>query len=181
VRSDSFAMHSSTNYLASSGLTFEIMCFGLNTDQTFNRHLPKAQQPEGPLEQMDNPWSRREPEPPSRATPEALYSGTASGCTFSPRIRTGITSGPNLQIPSLAFTRNSLLKKVSPEPAHKLGNTVRTAVHREWCVLHSRAICIARHPQLYICTDAGCIAVRVDPSGCIFVRKGSPHLYSCTN
>ena len=114
---------------------------------------------------MDNPWSRREPEPPSRATPEALYSGTTSGCTFSPRIRTGIAGGPNLQITGLAFTRNSLLKKVSPEPAHKPGNTVRTAVHREWCVLHSRAVYIARHSQLYICTDPDCTAVRVGPSG----------------
>ena len=121
---------------------------------------------------MDNPWSRREPGPPSRATPEALYSGTGSGCTFSPRIRTGITGGPNLQITGLAFTRNSLLKKVSPEPAHKPGNTVRTAVHREWCVLHSRAVCIARHSHLYICTDAGCTAVRVDPSGVYICMEG---------
>jgi len=121
---------------------------------------------------MDNPWSRREPEPPSRATPEALYSGTGSGCTFSPRIRTGIAGGPNLQITGLAFTRNSLLKKVSPEPAHKPGNTVRTAVHREWCVLHSRAVYIARHSQLYICTDAGCTAVRVDPSGVYICTAG---------
>ena len=121
---------------------------------------------------MDNPWSRREHELPSRATPEALYSGTASGCTFSPRIRTGITGGPNLQITGLAFTRNSLLKKVSPEPAHKPGNTVRTAVHREWCVLHSRAVYIARHSQLYICTDAGCTAVRVDSSGVYTCMEG---------
>jgi hypothetical protein len=44
VRSDSFAMHSSTkfNYLASSGLTFEIMCFGSNTGRIFNHHLPEA-------------------------------------------------------------------------------------------------------------------------------------------
>ena len=131
---------------------------------------------------MDNPWSRQEPEPPSRATPEALYSGNASGCTFSPRIRAGITGGPNLQITGLAFTRNSLLKKVSPEPAHKPGNTVRTSVHCEWCVLHSRAVCIARHSQLYICTDAGCTALCASTRlGCTFVRKGSSHLYSCTD
>jgi hypothetical protein len=46
-------------------------------------------------------------------------------------------AGPNLQLTGLGFTRNLLLKKVSPEPAHKPGDTVRTAVHREWCVLHS--------------------------------------------
>ena len=42
VRSDSFAMHSSTYYLAGSGLTFEIMRFGSNTGRIFNHHLPKA-------------------------------------------------------------------------------------------------------------------------------------------
>ena len=42
VQSDSFAMYSSTYYLAGSGLTFEIMCFGLNTGRDFNYHLPKA-------------------------------------------------------------------------------------------------------------------------------------------
>ena len=125
---------------------------------------------------MDNPWSRQEPEPPSRATPEALYSGTASGCPFSPRIRTGIAAGPNLQLTGLAFTRNLLLKKVSPEPAHKPGDTVRTAVHREWCVLHSRAVHIARHSQLCICSDAGCTAVRVDSSGVYTWLYGRCHL-----
>ena len=40
--SDSFAMYSSTYYLAGSGLTFEIMCFGSNTGRDFNYHLPKA-------------------------------------------------------------------------------------------------------------------------------------------
>ena len=120
---------------------------------------------------MDNPWSRQEPEPPSRATPEALYSGTGSGCTFSPRIRSGIAGGPNLQMTGMAFTRNSLLKKVSSEPAHKPGNTVRTAVHREWCVLHRCAAHIAPAAQLYICGDAGCTAVRVDPFGA----------YTCTD
>ena len=35
VRSDSFAMHSSTYYLAGSGLTFEIMRFGSNTGRIF--------------------------------------------------------------------------------------------------------------------------------------------------
>ena len=35
-------MYSSTYYLAGSGLTFEIMCFGLNTGRDFNYHLPKA-------------------------------------------------------------------------------------------------------------------------------------------
>ena len=116
VHSNSFAMHSSTNCLAGSGLTFEIMYFGSNTCRIFNHHLPErgAQQPQDPLEQMGNPSSRQEPGPTSRATPEALYSGTASVCMFSPRIRTGITSEPNLQITSLDFTRNLLLKKVSP-------------------------------------------------------------------
>jgi hypothetical protein len=42
MRSDSFAMHSNTYYLASSGPTFEIMGFGSNTGQIFNHHLPKA-------------------------------------------------------------------------------------------------------------------------------------------
>ena len=35
VRSDSFAMHSSTYYLAGSGLTFEIMRFGSNIGRDF--------------------------------------------------------------------------------------------------------------------------------------------------
>ena len=96
---------------------------------------------------MDNPLSRQEPGPTSRVTPEALYSETVSGYTFSPRIRTGIAAGPNLQLTGLGFTRNLLLKKVSREPAHKPGDTVRTAVHREWCVLHSRAVHI-RSPAL---------------------------------
>ena len=122
---------------------------------------------------MDNPWSRQEPEPPSRATPEAPYNdGTASGCTFSRRICTGITGGPNLQITGLAFTRNLLLQKVSPEPAHTPGKTVRTTVHREWCVLHSRAVCIARHSQLYIWSDACYTALRVDPSGMYICTEG---------
>ena len=121
---------------------------------------------------MDNPLSRQEPGPTSRVTPEALYSETVSGYTFSPRIRTGIAAGPNLQLTGLGFTRNLLLKKVSREPAHKPGDTVRTAVHREWCVLHSRAVCIARHSQLYICTDAGCTAVRVGPSGVYICTEG---------
>ena len=130
---------------------------------------------------MDNPLSRQEPEPTSRVTPEALYSETVSGYTFSPRIRTGIAAGPNLQLTGLGFTRNLLLKKVSPEPAHKPGDTVRTAVHREWCVLHSRAVHIARHSQLYICSDAGCTAVRVTRLGCTPVWKVSSHPYSCTD
>ena len=121
---------------------------------------------------MNNPWSRQEPEPLSRATPEALYSGTASGRRFSPRIRTGNTDGPNLQITGMAFTRNSLLQKVSPKPVYTPSNTVRTAVHREWCVLHSRAVCIARHSQLYIWSDAGCTAVRVGPSGVYICTEG---------
>jgi hypothetical protein len=121
---------------------------------------------------MDNPLSRQEPEPTSRVTPEALYSETVSGYTFSPRIRTGIAAGPNLQLTGLGFTRNLLLKKVSREPAHKPGDTVRTAVHREWCVLHSRAVHIARHSQLYICSDAGCTAVRVDSSGVYTCMEG---------
>ena len=106
-----------------------------------------------------NPLSRQEPGPTSSVTREALYSETVPGYTFSPRIRTGIAAGPNLQLTGLGFTRNLLLKKVSPEPAHKPGDTVRTAVHREWCVLHSRAVHIARHSQLYICGDAGCTYV----------------------
>ena len=121
---------------------------------------------------MDNPLSRQEPGPTSRVTPEALYSETVSGYTFSPRIRTGIAAGPNLQLTGLGFTRNLLLKKVSREPAHKPGDTVRTAVHREWCVLHSRAVHIARHSQLYICSDAGCTAVRVDSSGVYTCMEG---------
>ena len=76
-----------------------------------------------------------------------------------------MAAGPNLQLTGLGFTRNLLLKKVSREPAHKPGDTVRTAVHRKWCVLHSRAVHIARHSQLYICSDAGCTAVRVGASG----------------
>ena len=76
---------------------------------------------------MDNPLSRQEPGPTPRVTPEALYSETVSGYTFSPRIRTGIAAGPNLQLAGLGFTRNLLLKKVSREPAHKPGDTVRTA------------------------------------------------------
>jgi hypothetical protein len=89
----------------------------------------------------------------------------------------------SLQLSGLAFTRNSLLKKVSLEPAHKPGDTVRTAVHREWCVLHSRAVHIARHSQLYIkfCSDAERTAVRVDSSGCTPVWKVLSHLYSCTD
>ena len=114
---------------------------------------------------MDNPLSRQEPEPTSRVTPEALYSETVSGYTFSTRIRTGIAAGPNLQLTGLGFTQNSLLKMVSLEPAHKPCDTVRTAVHCEWCVLHSRAIHYARHSQLYLCSDAECTAVRVDSSG----------------
>ena len=121
---------------------------------------------------MDNPLSRQEPEPTSRVTPEALYSETVSGYTFSPRIRTGIAAGPNLQLTGLGFTRNLLLKKVSREPAHKPGDTVRTAMHREWCVLHSRAVHIARHSQLYICSDAGCTAARVDSSGVYTCMEG---------
>ena len=135
---------------------------------------------------MDNPWSRREPEPPSRATPEALYSGTGSGCTFSPRIRTGIAGGPNLQITGLAFTRNSLLKKVSPEPAHEPGDTMRTAVHREWCVLHSRAVITLL--GTHSCTSALMRAVQL----CASARLGCVHIcteeviahvqpYSCTD
>jgi len=50
---------------------------------------------------MDDPSSRREPEPTSRVTPKALYSETVSGYTFSPRIRTGIAAGPNLQLTGL--------------------------------------------------------------------------------
>jgi hypothetical protein len=73
------------------------------------------------LEQTDNPWSRQEPEPPSRAIPEALYSGTASGCTSSPWIRTVITSEPNLQITGLVFTRNSSLKKGQPRTGAQAG------------------------------------------------------------
>ena len=67
---------------------------------------------------MDNPLSRQEPGPTSRVTPEALYSETVSGYTFSPRIRTGIAAGPNLQLIGLGFTRNLLLKKVSPDRQH---------------------------------------------------------------
>ena len=111
---------------------------------------------------MNKTWSRQEPEPASRAISE--------GCTFRPRIRTGIAGRPNLQLTGLAFTRNALLKKVSPEPAHKPGNTVRTAVHREWCVLHRCAAHIAPAAQLYICSDTGCTAVRVGPS----------EVYTCT-
>ena len=70
------------------------------------------------------------------------------------------------------FDLKHIISKVSPEPAHKPGNTARTAVHHEWCVLHSRAVCIARHSQLYICTDAGCTAVRVDPSGVYICMEG---------
>jgi hypothetical protein len=121
---------------------------------------------------MDNPSSRQEPEPTSRVTLESLYSETVSGYTFSPRIRTGIAAGPNLQLTGLAFTRNLLLKKVSPKPAHKPGDKVRTIVHREWCVLHSRAVHIARHSQLYICSDAGCRAARVDSSGVYTCMEG---------
>jgi len=132
---------------------------------------------------MDNPLSRQEPGPTSRVTPEALYSETVSGYTFSPRIRTGIAAGPNLQLTGLGFTRNLLLKKVSREPAHKPGDTVRTAVHREWCVLHSRAVHIARHSQLYISTVVMrsvqlCASTRL---GCTHVWKMSSHPYSCTD
>jgi hypothetical protein len=117
-------------------------------------------------------------------TPEALYSEIISGYTFSPRIRTGIAAGPNLQLTGLGFTRNSLLKKVSREPAHNLGDTVRTAVHREWCVLHSRAVHIARHSQLYICSDAGCTyscARRLVWGVHLYIWKVSSHPYSCTD
>jgi hypothetical protein len=136
---------------------------------------------------MNNPLSRQEPEPTSRVTLEALYSETVSGCTFSARIRTGIAAGPNLQLTGLAFTRNSLLKKGSPQPAHKPGDAVCTAVHREWCVLHSRAVHIARHSQLHICSDAECTAVRVDSSGVYTCMEGviiSPvctHTVLCTD
>jgi hypothetical protein len=69
------------------------------------------------------------------------------------------------------WSRAACICRVS-ELAHKPGNTVRTAVHREWCVPHSRAVCIARHSQLYICTDAGCTAVHVDPSGVYICTEG---------
>jgi hypothetical protein len=62
---------------------------------------------------------------------------------FSPRIRIGITGDPNLQITSLDFTRNSLLKKVSPEQAHKPGNTVRTAV--QLCNANGVYCTVVRH------------------------------------
>jgi hypothetical protein len=84
-------MRSGTYDLAGSGLTFEIMCFESNTGG--DRELPSsrtAQQPQDPLEQLDNPLSRQELEPTSRVTSEALYSEAVSGCTFSPRICSGI-------------------------------------------------------------------------------------------
>ena len=127
-------MRSSTYDLAGSGLTFEIMRFGSNTCQDFNYHLPEAQSnPQIPSSRWttlcrDKNLNR----PRGSRTPEALYSETVSGYTFSPRIRTGIAAGPNLQLIGLGFTRNLLLKKASPEPAHKPGDTVRTGVHREW-------------------------------------------------
>jgi hypothetical protein len=96
--------------------------------------------------------------------------------------RTGITGEPNLQITSMDFTRNLLLKKVSPEPAHKPGNTVRTAVQREWCVLHSRVRYAL--PGTHTCTSAVMRAVQLCTStrlGCTFVRKWSSDLYSCTD
>jgi hypothetical protein len=130
---------------------------------------------------MNNPLSRQEAEPTSRATHEALYSETVSGCTFSPRIRTGIAAGLNLQLTGMAFTRNSLLKKGGPEPAHKPSDTVRTVVHREWCVLHRRVVHIALHSQMYICSDAKCSAVRVDSSRVCTCMEGSSHPYSCTD
>jgi hypothetical protein len=176
-------MHSSTYYLASSGLTFEIMCFGWNTCRIFNHHLPEAHSnpTQGPLEQMDNPWSRREPEPPSRATPEALYSGTASCCMFSPRIRTGITGGPNLQITGLAFTRNLFFKKGQPRTGARAGKyDAYSCASRMMCIAQP---CGMHCPALTAvhCTDAGCTAVRVDPSGVYICTEGASHLYSCTD
>ena len=50
------------------------------------------------------------------------------------------------------------------------GNTVRTAVHREWCVLHRCVEHIVPAAQLYICSDTGCTDVRIDPS----------EVYTCT-
>jgi hypothetical protein len=78
------------------------------------------------------------------------------------------------------FYSKLIITKGSPEPGHTSGNTVRTAVYREWSVLHNRAVCIARHSHLYIWSDSGCTAVRADPSGCTFVRKGSSYMYICT-
>ena len=129
---------------------------------------------------MDNPWSRQEPEPTSRVTTEVLYSETASGCTFSPRIRTGIAGRPNLQLTGLAFTRNSLLKKSAQNRrtsrvircvqlyiangAYCTG--VRHTLHRP----HSCTFVVMRAVQL-------CASTRL---GCTPVWKVSSHLYSCT-
>ena len=71
----------------------------------------------------------------------------------------------------------------------RTGEIVSTAVHREWCVLHKCAAHIAPAAQLHICSDAGCTAVRVDPSGVYTCMEGviSPvQLYGlygtvCTN
>ena len=122
---------------------------------------------------MDNPCSRQEPEPTSRATPEALYSETALGCTFSPRIRTGIAGRSNLQLTGLAFTQNSLFQRSAQNRrTSRVIRCVQLAVYREWCVLHRCAAHIAPAAQLYMCSDAGCTAVRADPSGVYTCMEG---------
>ena len=88
-------MRSSTYDLAGSGLTFEIMRFGSNTGRDFNYHLPEAQSnPQIPSSRWTTLCRDKNL---NLKTPEALYSETVSGYTFSPRIRTGIAAGPNLQ------------------------------------------------------------------------------------
>ena len=121
---------------------------------------------------MDNPWSRQEPEPTSRATPKALYSETALGCTFSGTDSHWHHRQTEPAINRPGFYPKLVISKVSPEQAHQPGDTVRTAVHREWCVLHRCAAHIAPAAQLYICSDAGCTAVRVDSSGVYTCMEG---------
>ena len=131
---------------------------------------------------MDNPWSRQEPEPTSRVTTVVLYSETASGCTFSPRIRTGIAGRPNLQITGLSSTRNTLFQRSAQNRrtsrvircvqlciangAYCTG--VRNTLHRP----HSCTYLVMRAVQLCGSARLGCTPVRV--------WKVSSHLYSCT-
>jgi hypothetical protein len=87
-------------------------------------HSRGAQQTQGPLEQMDNPWSRQEPKPPSRATPEALYSGTASSDAGSDAGCTAVRGDPS---GVYICTEGAIL----PVQLYGLSGTVCTCVRME--------------------------------------------------
>jgi hypothetical protein len=129
---------------------------------------------------MDNPWSGQEPEPTSRATPEALYSETALGCTFSPRIRTGIAGRPNLQLTGLYFTRNSLFVRSAQN--RRTSRVIRCV---QLCIANG-AYCTGVRNTLHrphSCTSVVIRAVQLCASTrlrCTPVWKVSFHPYSCT-